>query len=205
MDVTIAVATCGDLSWARLAERRAIPSAVAQGVPVVSRHVPGSVADARNAALEQVTTEWVIHLDADDELEAGYVQAVAAATGDLRAPSVRYVRPGWTPPRPRMLRVAGHRRACTGDCLPEGNWLVVGTAVRTDLVRTVGGWHNWDVYEDWDLWLRCWRAGATVEPVPRAVYRAHVRPDSRNRAADHETRLRTHHAIAAANQIGPAA
>ena len=73
MDVTICVATFGDPTWQTLARTRAVPSAEAQGVPVV--HVHGrTLHAARNAAVEQAQTEWVIHLDADDELTAGYVQ-----------------------------------------------------------------------------------------------------------------------------------
>lgn len=206
MDVTVAVATCsivrpprGYRSWPDLAERRAIPSAEAEGVPVVHAHA-GTLHDARNQALDQVDTEWVIHLDADDELEAGYIEALAAGTADLRAPAVRYVSPAraaW----PRVPTVAGHAHACSADCLPAGNWLVVGTLAPADLVRKVGGWSDYPWSEDWDLWVRCWQAGATVEAIPSAVYRAHVRSDSRNRAPARTARLAAHRAIAAANGL----
>lgn len=193
MDVTVVIGTFGDPSWEHLARARAIPSAAALGVPVIHEHA-ATLHDARNAALAQVDTEWVVHLDADDELEDGFIDELARGTADLRAPAVRYVREGILRPA-RMPRVAGHRHTCTGDCLPAGNWLVVGTAVRADLVREVGGWEPWPVYEDWALWLRCWVAGATVEAVPSAVYRAHVRSDSRNRAPAMHVKNQTHHAI----------
>jgi glycosyltransferase involved in cell wall biosynthesis len=195
VDVTVAVATYGDEKWKRLAQR-AIASAEPQA-PVV--HVHGdTLHGARNAALEQVKTEWVCHLDSDDELEPGYVEALAAGTADLRAPAVRYVARN-TVYRPRMPRVAGHRHDCTAECLPEGNWLVVGTAAPAQLLRDVGGWRDFPWSEDWDLWLRCHLAGATFEAIPSAVYRAHVDPRSRNRAPDRIFKLAAHRAIHRAN------
>lgn len=195
-DVTVVVGTFGDSKWGDLARERAIPSVTDQA-PVI--HVHGySLADARNRALGQVKTEWVVHLDADDELEPGYIDAIRTGTGDLRVPQVRYVRNGH-PRRAAFPKVAGHQHDCTADCLPDGNWLVVGTAVRTGLVLDVGGWRGYAWSEDWDLWLRCWLKGATVEPVPDAVYRAHVRQDSRNRAPDRAFKLQVHEQIHRAN------
>ena len=75
--------------------------------------------------------------------------------------------------------------------------LVVGTAARAELLRSVGGWRDWPLYEDWDLWLRCYVAGATVETIPEAIYRAHVRPDSRNRAPERAAKEATHARIVA--------
>lgn len=199
MDVSVAVATYGASKWADLARRRAIPSAARHGVPVV--HVHGATLhEARNRALATVTTEWVCHLDADDELEPGYFHAMAEGTADVRAPKVRYVVKGY-PNRLWMPQVAGHRHDCTADCLPYGNWIVVGAVARTELLRSVGGWKDWPMFEDWCLWLRCHLAGATIEPIPAAVYRAHVRSDSRNRAPDREAKHTVHQAIARAYSV----
>lgn len=201
MDVTVCVGTFGDSSWIRLAQDRALPSARALGVPTVHVHAD-TLHEARNGAVAQVETEWVIHLDADDELERGYVDAMAGGTADVRAPAVRYVRGTGDRSAPaRMPRVAGHTHDCAARCLPYGNWLVVGAAVRAQLVLTVGGWRNFPWSEDWDLWLRCYLAGASFEAIPTAVYRAHVRRGSRNRAMVGSARLDAHRAIAAANGV----
>lgn len=199
MDVTVAVATYGDQGWIDLATRRAVPSALAQDASVV--HVHGdTLHDARNAALAKVETEWVVFLDADDELSPGYVDAMAAGTADLRAPAVSYVHRGRAD-LARLPRVAGHQHVCTAGCLAYGNWLVIGSAVRTDMVRRVGGWRDFPWSEDWDLWVRCWQAGASVEAVPDAVYRAYVRHDSRNRAPDRRSKMEAHRMIARANHL----
>lgn len=190
MDVTVVVATYGGPEWLELAER-AVASAEPQA-RVVQSH-GRTLAAARNAGLREVTTPWVVHLDADDELEPGYVDAMADGQADCRVPAVRYVR-GGRAHRPYVPRVWRHRHACSAECLPDGNWLVVGAAIRTDIAQRVG-WREWPVYEDWCFFLRCHLAGATFEPVPAAIYRAHVRPDSRNRRMPRDERLRWHREI----------
>src|SRR5690349_878569 len=94
MDVTVCVATYGDDEWKELAVERAIPSAARLEVDVVAVH-GDTLHGARNDALALVETAWVCFLDADDELEHGYFDRIAAGTADLRAPSVRYVRNGF--------------------------------------------------------------------------------------------------------------
>lgn len=199
LDVTVVVATFGPPSWVDLARSRAIPSAEALGVRVIHEH-GDTLHEARNAGLWQVDTEWVCHLDADDELEPGYFDAMERATADVRAPSVRYVRGGHHR-NPWMPQVAGHHHACTADCLAWGNWLVVGSLANADACRMVGGWRDFTWSEDFDLWVRLWQAGATFEPVPDAIYRAHVRRDSRNRAPSRAAKLAAHQAIARANGL----
>ena len=199
MDLTVIVATYGDLDfWDPLAARAV--ASIAGQAPVVRIH-GDTLHDARNAGAAEASTDWLCFLDADDELEGGYLEAMAEGSATVRAPSVRYVRPAGRPPRPVMPRVAGHRHACTADCLDQGNWLVIGSIVPRDLFLEVGGFRDFTWSEDWDLWVRCWQAGATFEPIPDAVYRAHVRPDSRNRAPDRAARHAAHQAIARANGL----
>lgn len=202
MDVTVVVATFGDLAWAELARTRALPSARALGVPVWHEHGE-TLHDARNQALDAVDSEFVCFLDADDQLERGYFDAMAEGTADVRAPEVRYMI-GSTPQPQRVMRVAGHIHSgrCTGECLPYGNWIVIGAVARTTLIREVGGFRDFPVYEDWDLWVRCWQHGATFEQIEGAVYRAHVRRDSRNRGRlSHEAKHAIHQDIARANRL----
>lgn len=199
LNATIVVATYGDREWIDLACSRAIPSAIAQGCPVIYVHGL-TLHDARNAGLAQVETDHTVFLDGDDELEDGYLQAMESGTADLRAPAVRYTTGGRSR-APFVPRVAGHTHDCTADCVTSGagNWLVVGTCAPTTLLRDVGGWREWDCYEDFDLWMRALLHGATVEAIPTAIYRAHVRRDSRNRVRAITDKNRVHHAIVAAN------
>lgn len=197
MDVTVIVGTFGDPYWIALAQARAIPSAQALGVRVIHEHAD-ALHRARNRALWQVTTPFVVCLDADDELDPGYVEAMATGTADLRAPAVSYVKFNGHARPPYVPKVAGHTHDCTGECLPAGNFLVVGSMARAQLLRDVGGWEDWVLYEDWALWLRCWTAGATVETIPTAIYIAHFRPDSRNRAPTMAFKNQIHHEIVTA-------
>ena len=96
MEVSIIVGTFGPDHWIDLAMSRAIPSAQAQPAQVIHSHA-ATIAEARNLGAARAETEWLVFLDADDELEAGYIDALAAADGDLRAPAVRYVTDDHTP------------------------------------------------------------------------------------------------------------
>jgi Glycosyl transferase family group 2 len=178
VDVTAICATFGDEAWVDLARSRAIPTAEQQARVV---HVHGdNLRDARNAALGRVETEWMFCLDADDELTGDYVAALLTGTADVRGPIARCFLP---PPDGRVVklhpRVSGHEHPhCGADCLRLGNWLVTGAMARTELVRKVGGWRDFSWMEDWDLWLRCLKVGATFELIEEAVYVYHVRNDS---------------------------
>jgi glycosyltransferase involved in cell wall biosynthesis len=199
--VAIAVATFGDDSWRHTAETHALASAETFGVPVVYRHAE-TLWGARNECLQATDTEHIIYLDADDELEPGYVDAMMRGPeADVRVPHVRYVTPGQPEPQPVMPRVVGHRhhRPCRPQCLRDGNWIVIGAMARTQMVRDVGGWRDYG-YEDYDMWLRCHLAGYTIDIAPGAVYRANVNPGSRGRYTAAES-LRHHRAVAAANGV----
>lgn len=197
-EVTVVVATYGDKEWSELADRRALPSAYALRVPTIAIH-GDTLHGARNAGLEDVTTQYVCFLDADDALEGGYFDQIATSEADLRVPRVRYMR--GRRGTLMMPKVAGHTHDCTAECLAYGNWMVIGTVAPTELVKKVGGFRDFPWSEDWDLWVRCWHASATIEAVPSAVYRAHVRSDSRNRGAGQATKNAAHRAIAHANGL----
>ena len=183
MDLTICVATAGGEWWRNLAKTRAIPSAKAQGVPVVTAHYR-KVPDARNAAARKVETEWMMLLDADDELAPGYVDAIAKAEGDLRVGALTYVHPDGTR---QPVELSGRDMEGTNRCH-------IGTAIRTEMFWDCGGFPGFIRWDDWALFLRAYRRGATIEHVPDAEYLAHVRPDSMMRTVAQVTNPRTLHA-----------
>lgn len=196
MDVTVLIGTFGDESWCELAQRAR--ASVPDGVPVV--HVHGdTLHGARNEALARSTSEFVCFLDADDELEPGYLDFTPRA--DVNVPTVSYVSHG-RGGLARFPRVAGHSHDCVADCLAFGNWIVIGAVARRQLLVDVGAFEDWPVYEDWQLWAKCWQAGASFGRVPSSVYRAHVRPDSRNRGSlSQREKHAVHQAIAEANGL----
>ena len=193
--VTVIVGTFGDSSWEHLARSRAIPSIDGQA-PYIHCH-RDTLAEARNAALEMVATEYVIHLDADDQLTSGYVDAMLTGTADVRAGSMEQVRGRRI--RHFMPKVWGHEHDCEPDCLRVGNYIHIGALARTSLLRGVGGWREFGWSEDWDLWLRCRRAGASIESIPEAIYRAHYSATSRNHAPSAAEKAHWHKEIYEAN------
>lgn len=176
MDVTVVVATYGSAQW------RELGAATAAAHDAV--HVHGdTLAVARNRAARNASTEWLVHLDADDELAPGYVDAIAESYGDLRAPVLELRYPS---------RV--ERPDLPGRDIERMNPCCIGTAIRRDTLLALGGWPDFPAWEDWALFLRAARRGATITHVPHAVYRATVRPDGRNQtvsdAADLYRRIR---------------
>jgi hypothetical protein len=203
VDVTLAIATFGAESWIRTANRHALASARTFGAPVAHAHAD-TLHAARNACLDEADTDWIVYIDADDALHPGYLRAMATGRADVRVPAVAYITPDDPDPDPIMPRVAWpagqHEHACTGACLPWGNWIVIGAAARTQLLRDIGGWRPFAL-EDWDLWLRCHLAGATIEAVPDAVYRATGRLTGRGLGGDPDAALAAHREVARANRV----
>lgn len=162
MDVTVIVATYGSDEWRDLGSDTALAHGAA--------HWHGdTLAQARNAAAGAADTEWLVYLDADDELSGGYIDAMAAADGDLRAPALHLVYPD----RIVVPDLASRDIERTNPCC-------IGTAIRRDMFLAVGGFPELPGWEDWALFLRAYRRGATITHVPDAVYQAHVRQGSRN-------------------------
>lgn len=188
--ISVIVATYGDREWEQLGQKRAHPSAISQAVQVgdhwripqvISAHFgEGTIAASRNTAATQATGDWLCFLDADDELAPGYIGAMqraieqeANATRLLFTPAVQIVRPNRTPGPATFFRQVPLRQA---------NWLVVGTLIHRDLFWEVGGFDDYPHgLEDWALWSKCARVGASVVKVPDAVYRYWANPDSMHR------------------------
>jgi glycosyltransferase involved in cell wall biosynthesis len=179
--ISIVITTYGDEAWRELAWSRAYPSALDQGAQeIIVHHEPNmQIGPARNAAGLLASGEYLCHLDADDELAPGYIDAMEAAirlvpdpSMTLLYPTVRYMRKNRA--QADLLRPIGDLR--------HDNFMVIGTVVPAQLFRSVGGFSNYGHgFEDWSAWAKCWRAGAEIVAVPSAVYVAHVNPQSQHR------------------------
>jgi glycosyltransferase involved in cell wall biosynthesis len=173
LSFSIVIASHGKEIWKDLALTRALPSAENQGAEVLIEHDPnGTRAEVRNRLIEKASGDWIITLDADDQLEPGYVAAMEAAKVDnaLLTPRIAYVRRG----------VRQQPKFWPEFDLQRGNWMVVGTAAPRELMLAVGGWRSFygsgvlNQWDDWDMWIRCTQAGAQIVKVPDAVYIVNV-------------------------------
>ena len=195
---SVLIATYGEDEWRDLAWSRAYPSAHAQAEDVACFHDPeGTIASVRNEMAQTARGDWLLFLDADDELAPGYLDAMTRAVervGDgayLLTPAVQQIKKG-RPGKPFFFD--------TGRSLTEDNWLVVGTLVQRDLFLEVGGFNDLPHgFEDWSLWAKCWKAGAEIVKVPEAVYIAHVNPQSKHRQGwrDSKWQVATHMRVVA--------
>lgn len=179
MNVSVLVATYGEPEWQTMASTRAVPSAVAADpYEVLADHHPdGTIATSRNAAAAHATGDYLCFLDGDDELDPGYIaameQAIERNPGDkvLFTPAVRQIKKG----RP------GHSFFFPECDFRTGNWIVIGTLIRRDFFWEVGGFEEHPHgLEDWQIWAKCAKAGASVVKVKGAVYRAYWNRDSKH-------------------------
>lgn len=171
--VSVLVCTYGSREWKL---RGAATAARVDSHEVIALHEPdATLAEVRNLAAAAATSDWLCFLDADDRLDLGYVGAMQAAIRTARQwrfdghsdPENLYV--------PSVSFVSGDD--CSEPTIPawdriiyDVNCAVIGTLVPRALFARVGGFHEWEAYEDWELWLRCIAAGAKLVPVPDAVY-----------------------------------
>ncbi len=197
--ISILICSHGDEKWQDLAMTRAWPSTEGQGAEVDVLHEPDcSLTQTRNLAASHATADWLCFLDADDELAPGYMNAMRAAIGryetastwppapPLFAPAVEYVMPNGVRTEPAIPNRSRW---------PDMNECVIGTLVDRRQFMRVGWFRELPSLEDYDLWLRCVKEGATIVHVPDAVYVAHVNPNGgRNTDQTILPRLREEHA-----------
>ena len=197
-DLTILICAHGAEDWRDLAYARAYPSACDQAATIVCYRPELTLAQVRNAAAAVATTEWLCFLDADDELDFGYVDAMGRVVDDdaLYAPAVKYIDPR------RATAPAAIPNA--GNDMKRMNSCVVGTLIRRSTFLQHGGFQEWPMYEDWDLFLGVHLSGVPISYVPDAVYKAHVKSQSRNAPGDRRLAQRTYHEIRAKHGLAPA-
>jgi len=136
---------------------------------------------ARNAGGRLARTDYLIFLDADDELDPFYIERMLEGSGELRYPKVRYIQPGQKVDDAEPAMLLREKPILTG------NWMVIGTMIERSDFLLVKGFDDYPFYEDWALWLKIYAAGARPVPVPEAVYIAHQRPGSRNQPESSES------------------
>jgi hypothetical protein len=145
---------------------------------------PSGVSAARNAGIEAARHDWLLFLDADDKVDPGMLDRVAAAIS--RRPEVELVRCGWASETEQgeigvevdaQLDEQGLDLfdACASHC-PVAPCAMV---VRRSVVEEVGRFDTGLVVaEDWDLWQRIGRRGTVTEVVPAVLAYYRLTPGS---------------------------
>lgn len=182
LDATVIVATFGSDDWLKAGNQAEI-IAKQTGAKTIRLHLPnGTLAQARNEALEKVTTEYVCFLDADDSLPKDYFNI--RPTADITATKISYS--GATPQR---LYVYGHNKAscshygreCTPECLKQGNYIHIGAIMKTEVAKRFK-FREYKVYEDWAYFIEQSLAGATFGYAD-TIYQAATRRNVSHRNA----------------------
>ncbi|GIV03709.1 MAG: hypothetical protein KatS3mg015_2539 [Fimbriimonadales bacterium] len=179
MKLSILIPSYGEDHWAQIARQRALPSALAQGAHevLIEHDHTGSIASVRNKLGRRASGDYLCFLDADDELDPGFHLAMQRAWQKHQDGSTLFT--------PAVSQVHGYRRQRPfffGECdLRTGNWLVIGTLIPRSLFLEIGGFRDFPHgLEDWNLWARCARAGASFVKVQQAIYVAHVSGNSKH-------------------------
>jgi GT2 family glycosyltransferase len=161
------------------------------------RQPHGGLPAARNAGIAAARGRYLVPLDADDLLPAGFVEPAVAALA-------RHPELGGVGGRVRNFGLLDQVSTPVGY-VPDVS-LVVNTfgrataVLRAEAVAACGGYDpGLPGYEDWDLYLRLHKAGYVVEyaPLVGQLYRRHeqsmtFQQDERTRVALTQHILRTH-------------
>lgn len=185
VNFSVIIGTYGNLDdWAALAARAHQSAEVQTVAPVdiIWEHAD-SLQEARNNGAAKARGDHLVFLDADDELDPGYLAAMSEAVwrNTVRSDCKTFLY------QPATLGIVDGREDAEAVMIPErkldtGNFMVIGTVVEKWMFDYVGGFYDWPIYEDWCLWIRCHQAGAGFVKVPEAVYRVNVNMASRNNA-----------------------
>lgn len=144
-----------------------------------------NLSEARNWGAEHLISkgaEWLIFLDADDKLDANYIEAAVPFMNeaDLIKPATRGFHPdGSVDDEAAMIP--------SGQSFLVRNHIVIGAPVRSAFFVAAGGFRDLSALEDWDLWIRVILAGGRVVECPGAVYWVGVNATGRNVTANNST------------------
>lgn len=174
MTVGVVIATFGDPSWQKLADRaeESVRAQTVKADAIVKIHGK-TLAQARNEGVARLGTEWGICLDADDLLTPEYIEKMLQAEGTLRYPMVGRIYP------------SGKRELIKYEpCdLLIRNYVIIGSMFKIEDFTAVGGFGEEPIFEDWNWVLKMWKHGVDIRPS-QAIYVAYVRENSRNSGID---------------------
>lgn len=171
--VAVVVATFGDDDWCQLGNYTAQRLKELQTLTpeIIRIHGLEGLINARNHCMDSILGfDWVVFLDADDDLDPQFVEAVALYDGDADILQTAVRGFNWTPDNEREWIDPVPTLHKQKYPLKSSNYLIIGSPIRTEMFLRVGGFDDWPVLEDWALWLKCYNAGARFDELYEAVY-----------------------------------
>ena len=143
------------------------------------------VAEARNLAIGSATGEWILPLDADDWLQKNALYEFALAID--RNPNAALIVP-WVHHTSKDRDWIVRRLYKGFDSLKKQNCLPNSCCFRKSRWKSIGGYRNGTMYEDWEFWLRYLSVDCKVVSLQIPVIEYTVRPGSRVKVAEQRHR-----------------
>ncbi len=150
-------------------------------VRILSMGGPVGIVPALNRGLAEARAPWLARMDGDDLAEPARLAAQLAHLADnpgidvcdSRVEIFRDDGPtggGYLRYQAWLDDIEGHADF-EREMLVENPVVHPAVVARTDLLRRVGGYRDGPFPEDYDLWLRCARAGARFHKLPARLLR----------------------------------
>jgi hypothetical protein len=145
---------------------------------VLRRFPPRGLVATLNAGLAEAAAPFVVRIDADDVMEAERLALQVECLRehpdvDVVSCGVRFfgdVSPGQRAYETWLNSVITHDEIVR-DLFVESPLAHPSVTLRAERLRALGGWRELEGPEDYDLWLRAWRAGWRFAKVPRTLVR----------------------------------
>ena len=129
------------------------------------------IAENSNRALELASGEYAALLDHDDTLAPSALYETVRALNERGPADLLYS------DKDQLAGGTGQRVSplfkpkWSPEIMLSANYLTHLTTMRTDVIRTAGGWRTaTDGAQDWDLFLRVIGAGKRVSHIPKVLY-----------------------------------
>ena len=165
-DTTVLIPCKRDASEKEEAWLKQAIASIPNGTPYLVLRNDGEYSEALNAGLKQAETTFVMAMGADDVLAPDCIDFLEgpAWNADVVYPSMPIVTED-------MVQIGMHDAApfCPVR-LEQMNYVSGGSLYRREKALEVGGYRELDAMEDWDLWVRMYRAGGRFKPCPQAKY-----------------------------------
>jgi hypothetical protein len=122
------------------------------------------LAQARNTAIASTKAEYILPLDADDELYPNVIDKMLEQVGD-----VIYGNLVWKDNDIQLKPTVEVRL----DKFLDNNQIFGCSLYKRDLWKKIGGyWEKYkEFYEDWDFWARCAKVGAKFKYIDLDIYK----------------------------------